>query len=127
MREFNKSGGFGRRDSDNPKRRTFRSESRTFDRHSGSEGRYDRGDSGRGLEMHRAVCADCGQSCEVPFLPRGNKPVYCRDCFKKNEMGEVRRENRARSSERAEPDHSAEELEKINEKLDKIMKSLNIE
>jgi CxxC-x17-CxxC domain-containing protein len=33
--------------------------------------------------MHKAVCADCGQECEVPFKPIEGKPVYCKDCFMK--------------------------------------------
>jgi len=33
--------------------------------------------------MYPAVCADCGQETEVPFQPRGDRPVYCRDCFAK--------------------------------------------
>ncbi len=32
-------------------------------------------------EMHKAVCADCGQECEVPFKPMEGKPVYCRTCY----------------------------------------------
>ncbi len=32
-------------------------------------------------EMHPAVCAQCGKDTEVPFLPRGDRPVYCSDCF----------------------------------------------
>jgi CxxC-x17-CxxC domain-containing protein len=32
-------------------------------------------------EMHPVVCAQCGVTTEVPFLPTGQKPVYCRDCF----------------------------------------------
>ncbi len=32
-------------------------------------------------EMHPAVCAQCGTDTMVPFLPRGDKPVYCSDCF----------------------------------------------
>lgn len=32
-------------------------------------------------EMHQATCAECGKSCEVPFRPNGQRPVYCRDCF----------------------------------------------
>lgn len=32
-------------------------------------------------EMHPAVCAQCGKDTTVPFKPRGDKPVYCRDCF----------------------------------------------
>lgn len=34
-------------------------------------------------EMHKAVCAECGQDCEVPFEPTEGKPVYCRDCYAK--------------------------------------------
>jgi CxxC-x17-CxxC domain-containing protein len=32
-------------------------------------------------EMHAAVCAQCGRDTMVPFLPRGDRPVYCSDCF----------------------------------------------
>ena len=34
-------------------------------------------------EMHPAVCADCGKETTVPFRPRGDRPVYCSDCFSK--------------------------------------------
>lgn len=34
-------------------------------------------------EMHPATCAQCNKATEVPFLPRGDKPVYCSDCFSK--------------------------------------------
>lgn len=34
-------------------------------------------------EMFAAVCAQCGKDTEVPFQPRGDKPVYCRECFEK--------------------------------------------
>jgi CxxC-x17-CxxC domain-containing protein len=42
-----------------------------------------RGDSGGGSarEMFSVTCSSCGQAAEVPFQPRGDKPVYCRDCF----------------------------------------------
>lgn len=32
-------------------------------------------------EMFKAVCASCGQSCDVPFRPSGDRPVYCSRCF----------------------------------------------
>ncbi len=35
-------------------------------------------------EMHKAVCADCKKECEVPFKPREDRPVYCKDCFSKH-------------------------------------------
>ena len=33
-------------------------------------------------EMHEVVCAGCGGIAKVPFLPRGDRPVYCSDCFR---------------------------------------------
>ncbi len=40
------------------------------------------GDSyGAPREMHPAVCAQCGVDTMVPFRPRGDRPVYCNDCF----------------------------------------------
>jgi CxxC-x17-CxxC domain-containing protein len=41
-----------------------------------------RGGPSRGQrEMFQATCSQCGGVAEVPFQPRGDKPVYCRDCF----------------------------------------------
>lgn len=31
--------------------------------------------------MHKAICADCGRDCEVPFMPSAGRPVYCKECF----------------------------------------------
>jgi CxxC-x17-CxxC domain-containing protein len=31
--------------------------------------------------MHKAVCADCGKDCEVPFKPSPGRSVYCKNCF----------------------------------------------
>ena len=41
------------------------------------------GGGGRGgeREMFTATCSQCGGVASVPFQPRGDKPVYCRDCF----------------------------------------------
>lgn len=33
-------------------------------------------------EMHDVICADCGAPTQIPFIPRGDRPVYCRDCFR---------------------------------------------
>ena len=45
---------------------------------SGGGGSYG---GGRQREMFQAVCSQCGRTAEVPFQPRGDKPVYCRECF----------------------------------------------
>ena len=42
---------------------------------------------GSAREMFTVTCSECGQSAEVPFQPRGDKPVYCRDCFQKVRSG----------------------------------------
>ncbi|MBW2969009.1 DNA-directed RNA polymerase [Candidatus Woesearchaeota archaeon] len=34
-------------------------------------------------EEHKATCSDCGKECTVPFKPRGDRPVFCRECFQK--------------------------------------------
>ena len=34
-------------------------------------------------QMFPATCAECGKDTEVPFEPRGDKPVYCSDCYRK--------------------------------------------
>ncbi len=41
---------------------------------------------GSSRQMFPVVCADCGKDTEVPFEPRGDKPVYCRDCFSKQRV-----------------------------------------
>src|SRR5580698_5803514 len=33
------------------------------------------------------VCAGCGQQTTVPFEPRGDRPVFCRDCFQAQKGG----------------------------------------
>ena len=34
-------------------------------------------------QMFPVTCAECGKSTEVPFEPRGDRPVYCSDCYRK--------------------------------------------
>jgi CxxC-x17-CxxC domain-containing protein len=32
-------------------------------------------------KMYSAICAACGNECEVPFQPREGRPVYCSECY----------------------------------------------
>ena len=41
-------------------------------------------------QMFTAVCAECGKPAEVPFEPRTDRPVYCRDCFSKRQPARSR-------------------------------------
>ena len=39
----------------------------------------------RADEAHKTTCDGCHAPCEVPFVPNGKKPVYCRNCYKGKE------------------------------------------
>jgi CxxC-x17-CxxC domain-containing protein len=39
--------------------------------------------TGESRPMFAVVCASCNKETEVPFEPRGDRPVYCNDCFQK--------------------------------------------
>ncbi len=41
------------------------------------------GGYGSQRQMFPVKCAECGKDTEVPFEPRGDKPVYCSDCYRK--------------------------------------------
>ena len=81
-----------------------------------------RGFSSGPREMHKAVCSKCGKDCEVPFAPTGSKPVFCNDCFKRDDNR--RPAPRSFSGGRPAPMNN-EKLEEINQKLDKILSLLN--
>lgn len=49
-------------------------------RNGGPRGRHVTGGDGPS-QRYPAVCAACGAETMVPFVPRGDRPVYCRDCF----------------------------------------------
>jgi len=70
--EFYQSKGY----TNEPKRCQDCRRSRKNDREGGS--RY-----GAPREMFSTTCSECGKATEVPFVPRGDRPVYCNDCFRK--------------------------------------------
>ncbi len=45
------------------------------------------GDGGRfgggPRQMFEITCSNCGKKDTVPFQPRGDRPVLCRECFQK--------------------------------------------
>jgi CxxC-x17-CxxC domain-containing protein len=67
--EFYASKGF----ANEPKRCP---ECRAVRKQQGNNGQFQ-----RERPMYPAICAKCGKETMVPFKPRGDKPVYCRECF----------------------------------------------
>jgi len=76
--EFYQSKGF----TNEPKRCPSCRQTRKSER--GGGGSYGGSRSyGSPRQMFPATCASCGKQTEVPFEPRGDKPVYCSDCYRK--------------------------------------------
>ncbi len=80
-------------------------------------------------QMFQATCASCGKECQVPFRPSGERPVYCSDCFEKQQGNEPRRSfgsDRGPSRPPFRRDDrpqgpSKQELDVVNQKLDQIL------
>ena len=124
MANFKQGGGFG---GDRGKR--------SF----GGKPSFNRG-SNRGsapAQMFSATCATCHQTCEVPFRPNGEKPVYCHDCFRKTSNDFSARPERKFSSSNfsnakpmmVEKDKRIDELKKqldlVNSKLDNLIEIIS--
>ncbi len=70
--EFFQKKGF----TNEPKRCTSCRQARKSERYGGSS-------YGAPRQMFPVTCAECGKDTEVPFEPRGDRPVYCSDCYRK--------------------------------------------
>jgi len=42
----------------------------------------------RDRELTTVTCSDCGNECQIPFKPKDDRPVYCRDCFQNHKPQE---------------------------------------
>ena len=40
-------------------------------------------------QMFEITCANCGKTDQVPFQPRGDRPVLCADCFRKQKESQA--------------------------------------
>ena len=40
-------------------------------------------------QMYEVICDGCGATTQVPFQPRGDRPVYCRDCYERNRQNNM--------------------------------------
>jgi CxxC-x17-CxxC domain-containing protein len=80
--EFHASRGFSNEPKRCPDCRRAKKASRGDDGGGGGYGGGGGGGYSSGpRQMYPAQCAQCGKETEVPFQPRGDRPVYCRDCF----------------------------------------------
>lgn len=95
----------------------------------------ERGAGNRENVMYKATCSDCGKSCEVPFRPSGEKPVYCNECFggKRGQSTEgfVRKEfsnpapARVNTESNKGNDDIKRQLEATNAKLERLIQAVD--
>ena len=121
-----RSGGFRGRDSGRDGFGRGRSDRSGGRDRGGDRERYggrdrDRDRRSERHEMHSVICDKCGKDCEVPFKPTQGKPIYCSDCFKDKSREAGSRSGFGGLSEK--PIDNAN-LDKINEKLNRILKIL---
>ncbi|MFH1253421.1 MAG: CxxC-x17-CxxC domain-containing protein [Candidatus Uhrbacteria bacterium] len=69
-------------------------------------------------QMHDAVCAKCGNDCQVPFRPTAGKPIFCNNCFEKPDRS-------ARASGGQDSGEVMTQIKMLNEKMDKLIKILS--
>ncbi|MEN9625904.1 MAG: hypothetical protein RL557_232 [archaeon] len=113
MRSNNNRGGFGGKSRGN----RFGGRSGGFGDRSHFRKGHDGARSERRIQMHDAVCNNCGKSCQVPFRPTGSKPVLCQDCFQQNSGSKNNFTGNVQGG-------SGEQLNQINTKLDRILRVL---
>lgn len=134
MNNYNNKSRFGGDRKSGGNRSFSKPSYRDRDRDGGSS--FDRGDR---PTSYPAVCADCGNSCTVPFKPNGSKPIYCSNCFEKHDDRGDRpsfdREDRGgfnsrpsysdRPSFRDKPRRDFDNAPKDNSGVEKQLKELN--
>lgn len=93
------------------------------------------------VEMHDAVCDNCGKNCQVPFRPTSGKPVFCSECFEQKNGGSDSRRSEGRnfsrpsyeprneggSRDQSQPQSQSqfkEQLDTLNQKLDHVLRIL---
>jgi len=94
---------------------------RRFTKNHTSMGKFnqDRGNK----QMFHTTCANCGKSCDVPFQPKGDRPVYCRECFPR-----FRNQNRPQQYQQNRPASSGNlegqilgQIKGLHEKIDLLL------
>lgn len=87
-----------------------------FNRDRGGDNFGGRGDR----QMFSAVCGKCGQRCEVPFRPSGDRQVFCNECFRaQRDAGQKFVPKNVGGANAAGV--SKGQLDALNAKLDKIL------
>ena len=91
---------------------------------------------GAPTQKFKADCSKCGSLCEVPFRPNGKKPIFCSNCFVRDDGDAPRprrdfapRESFDRPREQREDRSMSDlkqELQAINDKLSRLISIIEV-
>lgn len=76
-------------------------------------------------KMYEAVCDTCGTKIQVPFVPDGQRPTFCKDCFKDYQRAMARVKNQQTEKEKnkekelCQPSKKSSSSEKIAKEVEK--------
>ncbi len=104
MKDFNKGGRSFGGGNDRP-RNSFGGGDRGGRSFGGDRGGFRGGNDRPNPQMHSAICSECGNKCEVPFRPTGDKPVFCNNCFASKRDGDTRSFDKPRHEDRGDRSH----------------------
>lgn len=114
-----------------PNGRSFGGEKRSFNAHT-PRFAADGGSNG----LYAAICASCGDRCQVPFKPNGLKEVFCNNCFNAGGSKPLRKPGGKPSFSQSRDfgatattstGISKSQLDRIESKLDRILDLLDDE
>lgn len=71
-------------------------------------------------DLFKVICAKCGKECEVPFKPTNNKPVFCRECFKKPDGYQSREFEPKKEENTVNLDELNQRFDDLEERLDEM-------
>jgi CxxC-x17-CxxC domain-containing protein len=75
-------------------------------------------------EMHEITCKSCGKKDQVPFKPRDDKDVFCKDCYFKSKGIEPRQPFNNEAKAESKPvkaeseDEMSEDADEMSEESD---------
>ena len=78
-------------------------------------------------EAHKTTCDGCHAPCEVPFVPNGKKPVYCRNCYKGKETTTSFTGQPFTSTESEGSNDLKKQLSVLTTKLDRLITLLEVQ
>lgn len=75
-------------------------------------------------QLYDAVCDNCGVKIQVPFAPDGQRPTFCKDCFKDYQRAMAKAKNQNHSEQEKMKPQEVREAKQNNNSPEKTIKDV---